>query len=87
MNNEFAKAISTCAIWLGISCALTFGVFKITANGDLAVLLIFFVLPCAMISGAVVATQAVWKSEPQVSNRVASAASAGLKTGAPPVIR
>ena len=32
MNNELAKTISTCAIWLSVACILTFGIFKMNAN-------------------------------------------------------
>ncbi len=65
MNHELAKTISTCVIWLSIACILTFGIFKLNANGDLVVFLVLFCLPVLFVGGAVKATMEIWKSRPQ----------------------
>lgn len=61
MNSELAKTISTCAIWLGVTCILTFGFFKMNFDGLLGMLILFSV-PAIIGLVALEATKAVWKS-------------------------
>jgi hypothetical protein len=65
VNSELSKTISTCTIWLAVTCILTFGIFKMAVNGDMAVFLLFFCLPAGVIYGAVQATKVVWGSRCQ----------------------
>jgi hypothetical protein len=64
-NNELAKTISTCAIWFSVACILTFGIFRMNANGEMVVFFVLFCLPLLIVVGAVKATMEVWKSRPQ----------------------
>ena len=65
MNNELAKTISTCAIWLSVACILTFGIFKMNVNGYPVVFLIVFCLPAMIVGCALKATTTIWKSQSQ----------------------
>lgn len=62
MNSELSKTISTCTIWLATACILTFGVFKLNVNGEIAVLLLLFCMPAAILVAAVMATKVIWAS-------------------------
>lgn len=61
---EVAKTISTSAIWLSVACILTFGVFRLSFNGDEAIF-VGFLLPALIVGGAVLATWMIWRSSPQ----------------------
>jgi hypothetical protein len=41
MHDNVAKTMSTVCIWLGLTVVLTFGVFKINWNGEMAMMLMF----------------------------------------------
>lgn len=62
MNTELSKTISTCTVWLAVACILTFGVFRTSVNGDVAVMLVFFCLPISLVVFAVGATKIIWES-------------------------
>ena len=64
MNNELAKTVSTCAIWVSLACILTFGIFKMNANGELVVILVVFCLPVMIAGCAVKATAVIWQAPP-----------------------
>ncbi len=85
MNSESAKTISTCAIWLSVACILTFGIFKLNADGEMVVFLVFFCLPILIVGGAVKATTEIWKSraENPAPRAETPAAAAAAVTSAP----
>jgi hypothetical protein len=57
MTSDVAKTISTCTIWLSVAIILTFGLFRMNADG------IHFVVATALIMGAAIAaTASVWHS-------------------------
>lgn len=62
MNSELSKTISTCTVWLATACVLTFGVFKLNVNGEVAVFLLLLCMPVAILVAAVVATKVIWAS-------------------------
>ena len=64
MTNHTAKAVSTAAIWLAVALVLTFGVFRMTWDGILGILLLPGIT--AMLGGfAWYATREVWNAPPQ----------------------
>jgi len=70
MNNELAKTISTCAIWLSVACILTFGIFKMNVNGYTVVFLVEFCLPAFIVGAAVKGTSEIWKPHAQNQSAV-----------------
>jgi hypothetical protein len=87
MNSELSKTISTSVIWLSVACILTFGVFKMNVSGDALPILMLFVLPGAMIWGAVVATKIIWLSRGQDEMRADSAGALNRAPSAPLTVK
>jgi len=87
MSSELSKTISTCTIWLAVACILTFGIFKMSVNGDLAVLLLFFCMPVSFVAAAVVATTVIWGSRRDDKMRRDSAVAPVPAQPIPPTIK
>jgi uncharacterized membrane protein len=87
MNSELSKTISISVIWLCVACILTFGVFKMNVSGDALPVLMLFVLPAAMIWGAVAATKIIWLSRGQDQMRADSAGTLRPAPSAPTTVK
>ena len=80
MNNELSKTIATCAVWLAVTCILTFGIFKMNITGDGLVFLVSFCLPLCMLYAAVKTTKIIWHSPQKDQKPADSAATMTIKS-------
>jgi hypothetical protein len=71
MTEPTARAVGTIGIWLATAIILTFGVFHMTWNGDIATLLML-ILVLAICAAATIATATVWGWRPAKKDAVMS---------------
>jgi hypothetical protein len=63
MNEVTGRTIGTASIWIAVAVILTFGVFRMNWNGDLAMLFLL-IIAVTLCAAAGISTAAIWGWKP-----------------------